>query len=271
VTHEQLRNNLEAWALGALRPSEAAELERHLSGCPNCREAAAAFAAVPLAIAASAPLAVPSAGVRAQLLSSIQAGSAKVRVDDAGQVVSSGRVRLPWLALAATLLLTAYLGWDVLRLRQQVAALNQQLADARATAAASEGRLAALQRASSQQAAAYAVLAAPDVAPVALAGQDPTPQARGRAFWSRERGMVVSIAALPPAPAGRTYQVWVVTTAPAPISAGLIEPGADGTARAVFATPADIPQPVAIAVTLEPAGGVPSPTGPKVLVGTVSG
>jgi len=37
----------------------------------------------------------------------------------------------------------------------------------------------------------------------------------------------------------------------------------------VFATPPDIPPPIAVAVTLEPAGGVPAPTGPKVLVGTV--
>jgi anti-sigma-K factor RskA len=28
--------------------------------------------------------------------------------------------------------------------------------------------------------------------------------------------------------------------------------------------------PVAVAVTIEPAGGVPAPTGPKVLVGAVS-
>jgi anti-sigma-K factor RskA len=53
------------------------------------------------------------------------------------------------------------------------------------------------------------------------------------------------------------------------LSAGLIEPDASGRADAVFATSPDIPNPVAVAVTLEPAGGVPAPTGPKYLVGTV--
>ena len=38
----------------------------------------------------------------------------------------------------------------------------------------------------------------------------------------------------------------------------------------MFNTPQDIPQPVAMAVTIEPAGGVPAPTGDKYLVGVFS-
>ena len=37
----------------------------------------------------------------------------------------------------------------------------------------------------------------------------------------------------------------------------------------VFATPRDIDQPVAVAVTIEPAGGVPQPTGAFYLLGPV--
>ena len=37
-----------------------------------------------------------------------------------------------------------------------------------------------------------------------------------------------------------------------------------------FETPVDIPPPVAVAVTLEPAGGVPAPTGAMYLVGKPS-
>jgi hypothetical protein len=37
-----------------------------------------------------------------------------------------------------------------------------------------------------------------------------------------------------------------------------------------FNTPPDIPQPVALAVTIEPAGGVPAPTGEKYLVGALN-
>jgi len=59
----------------------------------------------------------------------------------------------------------------------------------------------------------------------------------------------------------------VLTAQPAPISAGLLKPDASGGVNVVFATPADIPTPVAMAVTIEPDGGVPAPTGDKYLVG----
>jgi anti-sigma-K factor RskA len=36
--HERWRDELAAYALGALEPGEAAELERHLAGCEACRE-----------------------------------------------------------------------------------------------------------------------------------------------------------------------------------------------------------------------------------------
>ena len=42
---------------------------------------------------------------------------------------------------------------------------------------------------------------------------------------------------------------------------------ANGRVNARFDTPPDLPRPVAMAVTLEPEGGVPAPTGDKYLVG----
>jgi anti-sigma-K factor RskA len=60
--------------------------------------------------------------------------------------------------------------------------------------------------------------------------------------------------------------VWVVTSG-APVSAGLLTPDSSGAGSAYFDTAPDIPPPVAVAVTLEPAGGVPTPTGEQYLVG----
>jgi anti-sigma-K factor RskA len=78
--------------------------------------------------------------------------------------------------------------------------------------------------------------------------------------------MVFTSSNLPALPAGRVYQVWVVT-AQAPVSAGLLTPDPGGTGLAFFSTPPDIPAPAAVAVTIEPAGGVPAPTGDMYLVG----
>jgi len=113
-----------------------------------------------------------------------------------------------------------------------------------------------------------AILAAPDAVRVDLAGQPAAPTASARAFWSRSRGLVITGTNLPQLPSGRSYQLWVVT-AQAPISAGLLTPDAQGRVSGTFATPSDIPPPVAMAVTIEPAGGVPAPTGDKFLVGTL--
>src|SRR5262249_39968240 len=107
----------------------------------------------------------------------------------------------------------------------------------------------------------------PDLARIDLAGQAAAPSASARALWSRSRGLVFTASNLPPLPAGRVYQLWVLTSQPAPMSAGLLRPDAGGGVPATIATPAAMPQPRAMAVTLEPDGGVPAPTGDKSLVG----
>jgi anti-sigma-K factor RskA len=71
---------------------------------------------------------------------------------------------------------------------------------------------------------------------------------------------------LPVLPPDRVYQLWVVT-AEAPVSAGLLQPDAAGAVSIVAETPLDIGTPIAMAVTVEPAGGVPAPTGEKYLIG----
>src|SRR4029450_6400198 len=117
-----------------------------------------------------------------------------------------------------------------------------------------------------QAQATTAVLSAPDLARIDLQGQPVAPDARARALWSRSRGLVFTAANLPPAPVGKSYQVWVVT-AQAPISAGLLTPDSSGVGTQYYMTPVDIAPPVAVAVTLEPAGGVSAPTGERYLVG----
>jgi hypothetical protein len=178
----------------------------------------------------------------------------------------------PWLlATAASLVLAAGLGIYTSQLRGRIGALEGELRDARARATSAEQRAADALQAAAGTRITLAVLTAPDVARIDLAGQAPiAPRASARAFWSRSRGMVFTASNLPPLPPGRVYQLWVVTAQPAPISAGLLTPDAQGGVNETFNTPSDIPQPVALAVTIEPAGGVRAPTGEKYLVGTVA-
>ena len=206
----------------------------------------------------------PPLALRARVLGSV-AGVPTVRPAPASSAV--------WLlATAASLVLAVGLGIYTSQLRGRIGALEGELRDARARAAAAEERAIDAQRSATGTRVALAVLTAPDVARIDLAGQAPiAPQASARAFWSRSRGMVFTASNLPALPPGRVYQLWVLTAQPAPISAGLLTPDAQGSVNETFNTPSDIPQPVALAVTIEPAGGVQSPTGDKYLVGTVVG
>ncbi len=68
---------------------------------------------------------------------------------------------------------------------------------------------------------------------------------------------VVSLDSLPTPPAGHDYQLWVLDpAAAAPISAGVVTGS-----RSFSVMPVSTPNP-GFAVSLEPAGGSPEPTGP---------
>jgi hypothetical protein len=50
----------------------------------------------------------------------------------------------------------------------------------------------------------------------------------------------------------------------------VLKPDVNGRVNTIFNTPPDLLKPVAMAVTLEPDGRVPAPTGDKYLVGLAS-
>ena len=110
----------------------------------------------------------------------------------------------------------------------------------------------------SEAQSALLVLVAPDLARIDLAGQPAAPtRHRARLLEPIARAWCSPPSNLPAPPRGRAYQLWVLTAQPAPISAGMLTPDASGRVNARFDTPPDLPRPVAMAVTLEPEGGVP--------------
>jgi len=237
--------------LGALSGEDRLTFEAHLAACDRCASEVRSFAAVVAGLAGGVT-AQPSPAVRTALM-------AKIRPAPNRQV--------SWMALAAAVVLAVGLAAYATQLRARIGALETDLHDATLRADATERQMADLRRTSFDAQSTVAVLAAPDLARVDLGGQPAAPSATARAFWSRSRGLVFTASNLPAVPAGRTYQLWVLTSQPAPISAGLLKPDPNGRVTVVFSTPPDLPKPVAMAVTLEPDGGVPSPTGDKFLVG----
>jgi hypothetical protein len=152
-----------------------------------------------------------------------------------------------------------------------LAAARQQAATAQALAARTtdeRDRIEELEQRLARAEGAVALLTGPNVRTVSLAGQEAAPSAHARAFVDPTGGrLVLYVYDLPPPPPGKTYQLWVILGG-TPVSAGTFGVEADGRAHYESQPAASFGGEVTVAVTVEPAGGVPSPTGPMVLVGS---
>ena len=103
----------------------------------------------------------------------------------------------------------------------------------------------------------------PETRVVSLGGLAPAPTASGRVVWNEKAGGRLYVTGLPPAPSGKTYELWTIAGAE-PRPAGTFDVDASG--RASHPVPPAGEGPVKVfAVTVEPAGGTPAPTGPMVL------
>ena len=269
--HDRLHESAGLYVLGALEPGERLEFERHLQSCDECTAEVRSLAGVTAALPYGVPLVDPPASLRGRVMAVAGRTSAtpsKVVALPARPVRTKSWVSTAgWLSAAALLLVSIGLGVYSRSLQREIDGLRSEVGDLNARLNQSEQRVTTATRLVALADARMAVLTAPDLRQVDLQGQPPVaPRASGRAFYSRSRGLVFTASDLPPLGVGRAYQLWVVT-AQAPVSAGLLEVDAAGRVTQAFDTPPDLQNPVAIAVTEEPAGGVTTPTGEKYLVG----
>jgi anti-sigma-K factor RskA len=262
--HDQYADQAAAYVLGALAPAERAFFEAHLANCALCAAEVSAFMPVAGALAHVALPAEPSPDVRRRLLEVIGGTHGSAPTSPLKSVPPS---RFSRYALAASIALAIVAAGYAAQLRGRVTTLEARLRETALRADTNERLVADARRSAFEAQRTVLVLAAPDLARIDLAGQAAAPQASARAFWSRSRGLVFTASNLPAPPPGRAYQLWVLTALPSPISAGMLKLDANGRATAMIDTPQDLPKPVAMAVTLEPEAGVPSPTGDKYLVG----
>jgi anti-sigma-K factor RskA len=136
---------------------------------------------------------------------------------------------------------------------------------------AQDRTLAGLRDALAAQADVLRVLGGPRTLSAALAPTAEGGTARARVLLdvtSGETALVLS--GLGPAPAGKVYELWAIRGDRAPEPAGLFAGGTETAAvrGAALERPAEV---TAFAVSIEPAGGSPSPAGPVVLAGAVAG
>ena len=262
-----LEEDLPLLAAGALPEEECAALRVHAAECPECSAKLAEERGLAALLALTALQEKPVATIKAELFRRIrmereaQERSRWPAQEVAKKSAAAGAAKRAWwnwvlAPVAAALLMAAGMEWrESRRLGEELASVNHQLAEVRNERQRTEMML--------------EVLAAQDTMSVKMAGTPDAEMATGMVRYNARKGLVMYTAALPPPPAGKIYQMWLVPATGAPISAGIFSPGAHD-ARQMWM--AEVPlntEAKVFAVTVEPGGGGPQPTGPKVLVGVV--
>jgi anti-sigma-K factor RskA len=269
AAHEPFAELAAGYALGALDPADAAAFERHLAErCAVCEEALRAYREALVRVAADERQAPPP-HVRAALLDRITPAATP----------RSRRVRLV-VGWAATAALAAGIAAVVTasavgaRYEARIAAIAREADALRAELAVQTRTVADLQRKvdeqdhaltmvraeSAEQARTLALLGDPATRVVTLAGAKPSPSAQGRMLWNPQAGGLFVAAALPPAPAGKIYELWAIAEGK-PRAAGTFSVDPDGRGRVRVEPIAGVAAVDVFAVTLEPAPGGTSPTG----------
>jgi anti-sigma-K factor RskA len=118
-----------------------------------------------------------------------------------------------------------------------------------------------------EQRAVLALLRDPATQVVALAGQPAAPTARARMLWHARQGGLLVVAGLPALGEGKTYQLWAIAGRRTPVPAGTFAVDAGGAGSLKVPALPGVEAVDVFAVTLEPAGGLPAPSGPMMLAG----
>jgi len=250
--HPQFEEDLDLYALGALESEEAQELASHLEVCPECTQKLKEAHARVALLALAAPSQEAPRRVKERLLRQIAGRRAE-------QPPARRALFWRWAApaLAAVLLVLAV--W-VVALRTENSELYRQVRGL-------EGKQQTMEAELTRARAVLELLTAPDTAKVTLVAGEAHPAPQGKVFYHPQKGLLFYVANLPALPSGKTYQLWLVPTQGNPISAGTFQTDTHGNGEVLLPQlPAGVAA-KAFAVTVEPAGGVPQPTGPKVLVG----
>jgi anti-sigma-K factor RskA len=246
------------YALGGLEGEELARFEALLeSGDPDAVRALRECEETLAGLAAALPE-PPPAAVKAALMERIAAPEARRPAAPASARPLPRRRRALWPvvlsgAMAAGLA-AVVAGWSVSSNYEK--RLDALAHDAEQLRAELRG-----------QQAAIAILRDPATQVVALTGLPPAPGARARMMWHAQAGGVFVATGLPAPPEGKAYQLWAIAGGNAPVSAGVFSVDASGTGSLAVRPLPGVSTVNAFAVTLEPAGGLPAPSGAMYLLG----
>ena len=261
MTHSELSELYELYALGVLTGEEKMEIESHLAtNCPDCLAGVKQASAFNTLFTMLPEAAEPPKRLRRRVIASV------------GGPEPASRNWLGVLALASACLLIAVgvatvqerrRAEELAEARQQSQQTATELRDAREQIRRSTADLAKVQ-------AAMQFLNQPETEQVVFGKGKPLPP-RGRVFVNPQQGVLLLASNLPPAPAGKIYEMWLIPASGPPKPAGLFQSDPGSTAIYVLNGPFDRAHTKAVAVTLEPSAGSSAPTSTPIIAAPLPG
>ena len=235
--HLPFRENIPAYALGALDAKDATALEVHLQTCASCRDELAAYRATSNNLLMSFPAQQPSTALRKRIQNRLPSAHKPVhkRLNWSFSRVAVG------IAMVLLLALNALSFLQVRALRSQQAQLMDQIQN---------GQM------------ALVMLSYPNTQSFPIKQENVT----GSLLLDREyNNAVLILRGLPPIPENQTYQVWLISEDGDRASGALFRPQTDVPfISQPISSPQDLVNFVGVGMTVEPAGGSDHPTGKQV-------
>ncbi len=235
--HSSFRENLSAYALGALDAEEVRALEDHLQTCNSCRAELAEYRTISDGLLTALPPRPPSAALRKRLQSQLPSAQKKIQPRFTW---SFGKLALGG-ALALLLLMNLFSFLQMRQIQNQQASLAQQI---------------------KTNQFALSMLAYPSTQAIPITAENLS----GSVLLDRERNTAALVMwHLPELSSDQTYQAWLIEPDGHRVSAGIFLPqqNTSYTTQPVYPKQ-DLANFVGIGVTVEPAGGSEQPTGQRV-------
>ncbi len=275
MEREEFNQLCPAYALGSLAGDELDAFQEYLGTATSeermiLAELVATASLLPVALEKT----IPPPSVKQRLMQKINLSvraqeAVRQRIYSAEQLSRPTRSWVPW-GIAASLAMIGVFSFFVFQLMGTIERQNEKIVRVEREKTEIAIRLVALRDELSRKDEQLKVLSAKQIHITIMDGMEVNPVGYGKIIWDPEKRIaILQVSHLPAVPSDKDYQLWVIKDKK-PISAGVF--AVNDTSANFFKIQnmavTDPKEIAAFAVTLEPKGGMPQPTGDMYIMGS---
>ena len=266
-----------AYVLGALEGKELQEFRTALAeATPELKQLFLEMQQVAVQLPLIVEIAEPSPHLKQRILNRVVSEKAERKDGLFLKLANFVGFNRPRLALAfSTILILGLVGaiYYALLMREIIYQRTLQLAASQSEVAREHQRFVELKEELARKDDILKVLQSPTIGVAIMKGLEISPKGYGKIIWDPDaRSAILQVSNLPAAPPNKDYQLWVIKNNK-PISSGVFnirDPRKEIFFKIEQMAEVDKKVIGAFAITLEPKGGVPQPTGSMYLLGSPS-